>query len=208
MYEQRRCRRGATRKDQVRAVLRLDAANALDDVRPKALERPPFQTFRTVSSDIFCCRIDAVRHRTARSLWPEARPDIVGSTAKQQIEATAIRGENCISASGGPIGRGPVAVGEIAVIGGALNHAVQRDMFHDPDFPHDVSFGTGFQAPAAGAVNTIPTECSTEKTRAPRTPPVRRRRPYVPTPVPRPYQRLAVSKDRLRAPWSPDTARR
>src|SRR5258705_7944081 len=128
MFEQRRSQRGASPEDKVRAVLRLDAANALDDVRSKALERAPFKTFRTVGSDIFCCRIDAVRHRTARRLWPEARPDIVGATAKQQIEALAIRGEDCISASWGPIGRGPLAVGEIAVIGGGLDHAVHRRM--------------------------------------------------------------------------------
>src|SRR6267142_7043361 len=100
MFEQRRCQRGATREDKVRAVLRLDAANALDDVRSKALERAPFKTLRTVGSDIFRCRIEAVRHRTARRLWPEARPDIVGATAKQQIAAPAIRREHCIPASG------------------------------------------------------------------------------------------------------------
>src|SRR5882762_2734030 len=148
MFEQRRCQRGAAREDKVRAVLRLDAANAFDDVRSKALERVPFKTFRTVRRDIFSCRIEAVRHRTARRLWPEARPDIVGATAKQQIEAPAIRSEDCLSASWGPIGRGPVAAGEIAVIGGVLDHAVQRDMFHDPDFSHDVSFSTLFTAPA------------------------------------------------------------
>src|SRR5271169_6919680 len=117
MFEQRRCQRGATREDKPRAVLRLDAANALNDVRSKALERAPFKSFRTVGSDILRCCIDAVRHGTARRLWPEARPAVVGTTAKQQIEALAIRGENRISASGGSIGHGPVAIGEIAVIG-------------------------------------------------------------------------------------------
>src|SRR4051812_25222420 len=136
MFEQYRCKRGATPEDKVRAVLRLDAANALDDVRSKALERAPFETFRTVGSDIFFCRIEAVRHRAARRLWPEARPDVVGATAKQQIEALALRGEDCIPASGSPIGRGPVAVGEIAVIGGVLDHAVQRDVFHDSELSH------------------------------------------------------------------------
>src|SRR4030095_16338292 len=99
MFEQRRCQRGATREDKVRAVLRLDAANALDDVRSKALERAPFKTFRTVCSDKLCCRIEAVRHRTARRLWPEARPAIVGATAKQQIEALALRGHDCLPTS-------------------------------------------------------------------------------------------------------------
>src|SRR2546425_968519 len=66
MFEQRRCQRGATREDKVPAVLRLDAANALDDVRSKALERTPCKTFRTVCRDVFRCRIEAVRHRTAR----------------------------------------------------------------------------------------------------------------------------------------------
>src|ERR1700693_2241788 len=97
MFEQRRCQRDATGEDKVRAVLRLDAANALDDVRSKALERAPFKTFRTVGSDIFCCRIEAGRHRTPRRLWPEARPHIVGATGEQQIEAPAIRGEGCLS---------------------------------------------------------------------------------------------------------------
>src|SRR5262245_40429484 len=135
MFEQRRCQRGATREDKARAVLRLDATNALDDVRSKALERAPFKTFRTVGSDIFCCRIEAVRHRTARRLWPEARPEIVGATAKQQIEALAMRGEDCVAASGGPIGRGPVAVGEV-VFAGVLDHAVQRDVFDDFELSH------------------------------------------------------------------------
>src|SRR3954464_14263327 len=107
MFEQRRCQRGATPEDQVRAVLRFDAANALDDVRSKALERAPFKTFRTVGSDVFRCRIEAIRHRTARRLWPEARPDIVGATAKEQIEARALRGQDCLPTRGGPIGRGP-----------------------------------------------------------------------------------------------------
>src|SRR5438132_13229188 len=136
MFEQRRCQRGTTPEDKVRAVLRLDAANALDDVRSKALERAPFKTFRTVGSDKFCCRIEAVRHRTARRLWPVARPDIVGATAKQQIEALAMRGEDFVAASGGSIGRGPVAVGEIAAIGGVLDHAIQRDVFDDFELSH------------------------------------------------------------------------
>jgi hypothetical protein len=53
VFEQRRCQRRAAREDQVRAVVRLDAANVLDDVRSKALERAPFKAFRTVGSDIF-----------------------------------------------------------------------------------------------------------------------------------------------------------
>jgi hypothetical protein len=89
-----------------------------------------------VGSDIFCCRIEGVRHRTARRLWPEARQDIVGATAKQQIEAPATRGEECIPASGGPIGRVPVDVGEIVVIGGVLDHAVKRDVFGDFELSH------------------------------------------------------------------------
>src|SRR5262245_22182995 len=136
MFEQRRCQRGATRDDKVRAVLRLDATNALDDIRSKVLERAPFKTFRTVGRNILRCRIEAVRHRTARRLWPEARPGIVGATAKQQIEALAMRGEDFVPASGGPIGRGPVAVGEIAVIGGVLDHAIQRDVFDDFELSH------------------------------------------------------------------------
>ena len=150
MFEQRRCQRGTTREDKVPAVLRLDAANAFDDVRSKALERAPLKTFRTVGSDKFRCRIEPVRQRTARRLWPEARPDIVGATAKQQIEALAMRGEHCVPASGGPIGRGPVAVGEIAIIGGVLDHAVQRDVFDEFELSHGESL---FLSLAVGEVD-------------------------------------------------------
>src|SRR5260370_11456236 len=134
VFEQHRCQRRAAPDDQVRSVLRLDAANALNDVRSKALERAPFKTFRTVGSDIFFCRVDAVRHRTARRLRPEARPEIVGAPAKQQIEALAIRCEDEISASGGAIGCCPVAVGVVAVF--ALDYAVQRDVFESLELSH------------------------------------------------------------------------
>src|SRR6266705_1183230 len=146
VFEDCRCQRGATPEDKVRAVLRLDAANARDDVRSKALERAPFKTFRTVGSDKFFCRIEAVRHRTARRLWPVARPDIVGATAKQQIEALALRGDDCVPAGGAPLGRGPVAVGEIAVIGGVLDHAVQRDVFDDFELSH-LSLSSSWASP-------------------------------------------------------------
>src|SRR5207245_6503796 len=79
MLEQRRCQRGATREDKVRAVLRLDAANALDDVRSEALERAPFETFRTVGSDIFCCRIEIGRASCRERLLV----GVVGVASKQ-----------------------------------------------------------------------------------------------------------------------------
>ena len=43
-----------------------------------------------------------------------------------------------VSASGGPIRRGPVAVGEVAVVGGVLDHAVQRDVFDDLELSHSL----------------------------------------------------------------------
>ena len=45
-------------------------------------------------------------------------------------------GEDFIPASGGPIGRGPIAVGEIAAIGGVLDHAIQRDVLDDFELSH------------------------------------------------------------------------
>ena len=112
MVEQHRYQRGTAREDQARAVLRLDAANALGDVRPQALERAPFKTFRAAGGDKLCCRIQAVRHWTARRLGPVARPSIVGAAAQQQIEARAMRSEHRLPTSGGSVGRGPVAIGE------------------------------------------------------------------------------------------------
>src|SRR5262245_64230759 len=87
MLEQRRSQRRAAPEDQVRAVLRLDAANAIHQVRSNSFERAPFQALRPVGYDILRRRIQAVRHRTLRRLRPETRPQIVGSAAKQQIEA-------------------------------------------------------------------------------------------------------------------------
>jgi hypothetical protein len=101
MFQKRRCQRGATREDKVRSVLRLDAPNALDQVGSKALEGAPCKTLRAVGGDIFCCRIEAVSQRTARRLWPEARLGIVGATAKQQIIARAVGGDDCVAAGGG-----------------------------------------------------------------------------------------------------------
>src|SRR5436309_13490256 len=45
MLEQRRCQRGAAPEDEVRAVLRLEAAKPQDDVRSEALARSPGKTF-------------------------------------------------------------------------------------------------------------------------------------------------------------------
>src|SRR5271154_1498455 len=45
-------------------------------------------------------------------------------------------GDECISASRGPIGRRPVAVEEIVFIGGLLDHAVQRDVFENSERSH------------------------------------------------------------------------
>src|SRR2546423_10867450 len=102
MFEQRRCQSGATPEDKVPVALGLDAAKPGDDVRSNALERTPLETLRPVGSDILLCRIETVHSRTARRLWPEARPDIVGVTAKQQVETLAVGGKKCIPPSGSP----------------------------------------------------------------------------------------------------------
>src|SRR5450432_2079085 len=47
-----------------------------------------------------------------------------------------------------------------------------------------------------------------KEARAPRPPHRMRWHPCAPTPVPRPYRQLPVSKSRLCSPWSPDMARR
>src|SRR3954470_2166938 len=63
-----------------------------------------------------------------------------------------MRGHDSVPASGGSIGRVPVAVGEIAVIVGMLDHAVQRDVFDDLELSHLIfsfpisGFGVGRRA--------------------------------------------------------------
>ena len=94
MFQHGRCQRGAAREDKAWTVLRLDAANAFDDVRTDALERAPYKAFRATGSDIFGCRIETIRYRTARRLRPEARPEVVSATAKQQVEVLAMCGQN------------------------------------------------------------------------------------------------------------------
>ena len=41
-----------------------------------------------------------------------------------------------------PIGRGPVAVGKAVIIGGVLDHAVQREVFDDLELSHSLSLGS------------------------------------------------------------------
>gem|GEM_PF-2803800 len=66
------------------------------------------------------------------------------------------------------------------------------------------------RAPARGGqtIPLLPPEPGRIEARAPRPPHRRRWNPCAPTRVPRPCQRLPVSKNRLCAPWSPGTARR
>jgi hypothetical protein len=97
-------------EDQVRRVLRLDATNSLDDIRSKAFERAPFKTIGPVGCDVFRGRVHAVRERTARSLRPVARPDIVGTPAEQEIEGRAMRREDRLSRHGIAIRRRPSAI--------------------------------------------------------------------------------------------------
>src|SRR5947209_3340630 len=103
-----------------------------------------------MSSDEFCCRIDRIRHRTARRLGPEARPDVVGAAPKQQIEPLPLRGHHRVPPSGAPIRPGPVAVGEIVIIRGVLDHAIERDVFHDFELSHGRYLICAPRPPAAG----------------------------------------------------------
>src|SRR5262249_38398374 len=123
---------------QVRAVVRLDAANIRDDIWSKTLERTPFQTLRPVGRDVLRRGVEAVRHGTARRLRPKARPEIVGAPAKQQIEGFPMHREDCISASGAAIWCRPVAVGVIGVLARAANldDAVQRHVFENSELSH------------------------------------------------------------------------
>src|SRR5262245_39346805 len=65
MLEQRRSQRRAAPKDQVRSLLRLDAANAIHDVRSNAFERAPFQALRPVGYDILRRRIQRSEEHTS-----------------------------------------------------------------------------------------------------------------------------------------------
>ena len=67
--------------------------------------------------DIFRGRIQVVRERTARGLRPEARPDIVGASAKQQIEGLAMRREDRFSRGGIAIRQRPSTVWVVASFG-------------------------------------------------------------------------------------------
>ena len=68
----------------------IRAANALDDVRSKVLDRPPSKTVRPLGRDVFRRLVQTVRHRTVLGFRPIVAPDIVGSAAQQQIESLAV----------------------------------------------------------------------------------------------------------------------
>jgi hypothetical protein len=59
--------------DQVWAVVRLQATNTFDDVRPHVLHRSPTQSFGAVGGDVFCRGVQGGRHGTARRLRPITR---------------------------------------------------------------------------------------------------------------------------------------
>src|SRR5208282_1199734 len=101
-----------------------------------SVERAPFQAFWPVGHHVFLRGVEAIRHRTARCLRPEARKTIVGAPAQQQIELLAIPRKQHLSASRGAIWRRPVTVGKIILIGGGLDHAVQRDVFENSELSH------------------------------------------------------------------------
>lgn len=109
--EQHRCQRGATRDNEVRSVLRLDAADALDDVRSQALERAPCKTFGTVGGDIFCWMIasrpaGSDRVRSSRRRGNRRRRPRPGSLAAVQGWASACGHERPEASAPVPYERG------------------------------------------------------------------------------------------------------
>src|SRR5262249_21681891 len=86
LLEQRGRQRRASTNEQIRAVLRSEAPNSLHDVRAKVLDWAPFEAIRPVRCDVFRRRVQVVREWAALHLRPEARPEIVGAAAKEQIE--------------------------------------------------------------------------------------------------------------------------
>ena len=97
--------------------------------------------------DTLGCSIEGICHRTAWRLGPETRPYIVGAPAKQHIEVGAMRREKRMPPSETSMGRGPVGLREIIFAGG-LDHAVQRDVFHDRELSH-----CGFPSPGVVSVS-------------------------------------------------------
>jgi hypothetical protein len=60
LLEQNRRQCGAAREDEIGAVLRLETAKSLDEVRSNPLERTPGKTLRAVGRDILRRRVEAV----------------------------------------------------------------------------------------------------------------------------------------------------
>jgi hypothetical protein len=84
--------------------------------------------------DIFRRRVQAVRHPIVLDLRPEAREDIVGASAEEQIEFRAMRNKDCLSPGRIVKRRRPSAVWIVAVFvpaAGSLDHAVKRYVFDD-----------------------------------------------------------------------------
>src|ERR1051326_1004692 len=105
------------------------------------LDRPPFKALRPVSRDIFRRCVQTVCHWTLRSFRPKAAEDIVGSTTQQQIESVAVCRDNGFSYRRVVMRCRPSAVLEAGTdiflwAAGCLNHALERDVFDDPDFSH------------------------------------------------------------------------
>lgn len=83
--------------------------------------------------------VQTVRYRTVPGLRPVVGEDIVDAAAKQQIEAAAPCLGDGLSPGGASMRYRLSAMRVVAVFvpsAGRLDHAVQRDVFDDPDLSH------------------------------------------------------------------------
>ena len=109
MFEQRRCQGGLP--ERIRSGPSCDLMRRMPAMMSGA--RPSNGPYARLSGLWVATYLVAALIPSAIGLLGAfgQKPDqIVGATAKRQIEALAILGEDRISASGGPIGRGPVAL--------------------------------------------------------------------------------------------------
>ena len=134
--------------DQVRAVLRLNAANALHNVLAEILDRPPFETVRPVGRDILRRGVQTIRHRIVCDLWPVVTPYIVGMATKQQIEGAAMSSTDSFSYGRIGMWRGPTTIFVVSIFTPSarrLDDTVNGNVFDDPDvlisslLPSDIS---------------------------------------------------------------------
>lgn len=127
MFQQGGDQRSAARNDDGGSTLCFEALNALYQVWPKSLHRSPTQAFRPVRHNVLRGSIQPVCHFALGCLGPVGDQIVISPTTEEPVAAGPIDFVDSLQSCRRPVGRSPVAVGEVIPgLRSGLGHSIQR----------------------------------------------------------------------------------